>query len=41
VAAVNVSGPKFRLGARLEEAGSAVAGAAAQLSRRLGYSRSA
>lgn len=41
VAAVNVSGPKFRLGARLDEAGGAVAGAAAELSRRLGYSRSA
>ena len=41
VAAVNVSGPKFRLGARLAEAGDAVAGAAGELSRRLGYSRSA
>jgi IclR family KDG regulon transcriptional repressor len=41
VAAVNVSGPKFRLGARLDEAGDAVARAAAELSRRLGYSRSA
>jgi IclR family KDG regulon transcriptional repressor len=41
VAAVNVSGPKFRLGGRLEEAGDAVAAAAGELSRRLGYSRSA
>jgi DNA-binding IclR family transcriptional regulator len=41
VAAVNVSGPKFRLGARLEEAGALVTGVAAELSRCLGYSRSA
>jgi IclR family KDG regulon transcriptional repressor len=36
VAALNVSGPQFRLGARLERAGTAVAGAAAGLSAALG-----
>jgi DNA-binding IclR family transcriptional regulator len=40
VAAVNVSGPKFRLGPRLAEAGAAVVATAAELSRGLGYSRS-
>jgi IclR family KDG regulon transcriptional repressor len=41
VAAVNVSGPKFRLGPRLAEAGAAVVATAAELGRGLGYSRSA
>ena len=36
VAALNVSGPQFRLGVRLERAGAAVAGAAAGLSAALG-----
>jgi DNA-binding IclR family transcriptional regulator len=36
VAAVNVSGPKFRLGPRLGDAGTAVAGAAARLTAALG-----
>jgi DNA-binding IclR family transcriptional regulator len=38
VAALNVSGPKFRLGPRLDDAGRAVAGAAAGLSALLGWS---
>jgi IclR family transcriptional regulator, KDG regulon repressor len=37
VAALNVSGPKFRLGARLEEAGIEAARAAEALSNRLGW----
>jgi IclR family KDG regulon transcriptional repressor len=37
VAALNVSGPKFRFGERLEEAGAAVAEAAETLSARLGW----
>lgn len=37
VAALNVSGPKFRLGERLEEAGAEVARAAATLSEHLGW----
>lgn len=37
VAAVNVSGPAFRLAPRLDEAGAAVAGAAARLSSLLGF----
>jgi DNA-binding IclR family transcriptional regulator len=36
VAAINVSGPKFRLGSRLHPAGKAVAAAAAQISDALG-----
>ena len=39
-AALNVSAPKFRLDARLEEAGSAVAEAAASLSALIGSARS-
>lgn len=38
VAALNVSGPKFRLGERLEEAGVEVGRAARELSRQLGQS---
>jgi IclR family KDG regulon transcriptional repressor len=37
VAAINVSGPKFRLGDRLELAGEAVRAAADEVSRRLGW----
>ena len=37
VAALNVSGPKFRLGDRLEEAGAAAAAAAETLSAQLGF----
>ena len=37
VAALNVSGPKFRLGERLEGAGVEVAAAAETLSERLGW----
>ena len=37
VAALNVSGPKFRLGDRLEDAGAAAAAAAEMLSSRLGF----
>jgi DNA-binding IclR family transcriptional regulator len=36
VAAINVSGPKFRLGSRLQPAGEAVSAAAAQISHALG-----
>ena len=39
-AALNVSAPKFRLDARVEEAGSAVAEAAASLSALIGAARS-
>jgi DNA-binding IclR family transcriptional regulator len=39
VAALNVSGPKFRLGDRLEEAGAELAGAAETLSARLGWTQ--
>ena len=38
VAALNVSGPKFRLGPGLDDAGRTVAGAAAQMSAVLGWS---
>jgi IclR family KDG regulon transcriptional repressor len=37
VAAINVSGPNFRLGERLEEAGRLVAGAAGEVAAQLGY----
>ena len=39
VAALNVSGPKFRLADRLEEAGHAVADAAGRMSELLGWQR--
>ncbi len=37
VAALNASGPKFRLGPQLDEAGRAVAAAAGRISEALGH----